>query len=310
MEPMELERVFRELAVGREATVDPADTALLRELAAAGVSTDGARAYLPDCVELLSADGIRAHLGPAAGSWLDRLELVPHIPSTNTELVRRGLTESIDGTALLAEVQTAGRGRRGRTWRSPFARNLALSVGIRIERSLAEVGAVSLAVGVAVADALAAVGLQGVALKWPNDVLLDGRKLSGILMELPRAVEPPELVVGIGINVGGAVIVAGEVDQGVADVTERVPEVSRNRLAGGVIDSVFDLCRRFEREGFEPIRSAYDALHGFQGETVRVVTGTDSVTGVVLGVAEDGALRLRTGSGEREFSGGEVSLRG
>lgn len=306
---MELERVFEELAAGRAATVDPADSALLRELAAAGVPTDGDRAYLADGVELLSADRIRAHLAPATANWLERLELVPHIPSTNTELVRRGLTGSIDGTALLAEVQTAGRGRRGRTWRSPFARNLALSVGIRIERGLAEVGAVSLAVGVAVADALAAVGLPGAALKWPNDVLLDGRKLSGILMELPRAVEPPELVVGIGINVGGAGLVADEVDQGVADVTERVPEVSRNRLAGHVIDAVFDVCRRFEREGFEPIRSAYDALHGFHGETVRVVAGSESVAGVVLGVAADGALRLRTAGGERQFSGGEVSLR-
>lgn len=307
---MELERVFGELAAGREPTVDPADAVLRRELAAAGVAIEGDRAYLGDSVELLSRDRIRAHLAPATANWLEKLELAAHIPSTNTELVRRGLTGSIDGTAVLAEVQTAGRGRRGRTWRSPFARNLALSVGIRIERSLAEVGAVSLAVGVAVADALAAVGLHGVALKWPNDVLLEGRKLSGILMELPRAVEPPELVVGIGINVGGGGIVAVEVDQGVADVTERVPDVSRNRLAAHVLDSVFDLCRRFEREGFEPIRSAYDALHGFHRETVRVVTGNESVAGVVLGVAADGALRLRTGSGEREFSGGEVSLRG
>ncbi|MDE0349010.1 MAG: biotin--[acetyl-CoA-carboxylase] ligase [Gammaproteobacteria bacterium] len=306
---MEIESVFDELAARRVATVDPADTALLRELAAAGVSTDGNRAYLADSVELLSAERIRAHLAPPATEWLRALELAAHIPSTNTELVRRGSSGSIDGTALLAEVQTAGRGRRGRSWRSPFARNLALSVGIRIDRGLVEVGAVSLVVGVAVADALAAVGVDGVALKWPNDVLLEGRKLSGILTELPRAVAPPELVVGIGINVGGAAIVAREVDQGVADVTERVPDVSRNRLAGEVIDSVFDRCRRFEREGFEPLRSAYDALHGFHGETVRVVAGTESVAGVVLGVAADGALRLRTASGERRFSGGEVSLR-
>ena len=306
---MELQDVFDALAARREAAVDPGDAALLRELAAAGVPTEGGRAYLADDVELLSPDRIRAHLAPATANWLETLEAVAHIPSTNTELVRRGLTGSIDGSVLLAEAQTAGRGRRGRAWHSPFARNLALSVGVRIERSLVEVGAVSLVVGVAVADALAAAGLHGVALKWPNDVLLEGRKLSGILMELPRAAEPPELVVGIGINVGGAGLVAGAVDQGVADVTERVPDVSRNRLAGHVIDAVFDRCRRFERDGFEPLRATYDALHGFHGETVRVVAGSEAVAGVVLGVAADGALRLRTGSGEREFSGGEVSLR-
>lgn len=306
---MEIESVFDQLATRRVATVDPLDTALQRQLAAAGVSTDGDRAFLADSVELLSVERIRAQLAPGTTQWLGGLERVAHIPSTNTELVRRGLTGSIDGTALLAEVQTAGRGRRGRAWRSPFARNLALSIGIRIDRGLIDVGAVSLVVGVAVADALAAVGVDGVALKWPNDLLLDGRKLSGILTELPRAVEPPELVVGIGVNVGGAGVVAREVDQGVADVTERVPEVSRNRLAAKVIDSVFDLCRRFEREGFEPLQSAYDALHGFHGETVRVVAGTESVAGVVLGVAADGTLRLRTPGGERRFSGGEVSLR-
>ena len=309
MDRMEVGRVFEELAARREAVIDPADAGLRTELAAAGVSVAGDRARLDGSVELLSADAIRAHVAPATNGWLDRLELVAHIPSTNTELVRRGLAGSIQGTVLIAEVQTAGRGRRGRSWRSPFARNLALSIGIRIERSLVEVGAVSLAVGVAVAKALAAVGLEDAALKWPNDVLLEGRKLCGILIELPRATEPPELVVGVGVNVGGGQTLAAQVDQEVADVTERVPDVSRNRLAGCVIDSVFAQCRRFEKDGFEAIRASYDALHGFHGEAVRVVTGSGSVAGVVLGVGADGALRLDTEGGEREFNGGEVSLR-
>ena len=306
---MDLGKVFEQLASRREAPVDGADAEARGTLAALGVQVRGARAHLEDSVELLAPERIRRHLGDDANTWLARLEVRAHIDSTNSELTRRALDGEIDGMALLAEVQTAGRGRRGREWRSPFGRNLALSLGIRVDRALAEVGAVSLAVGVAIADALREVGVGGIALKWPNDVLLGGRKLCGVLIELPRAVAPPEVVVGVGINIGAAGTVARLVDQRVADVTERVPDASRNRIAGRVIDAVFSICRRFERDGFGPIRPRYDALHRFHGEPVQVLAGPESVAGVVDGVDIDGTLRLRTANGIRAFSGGEVSLR-
>ncbi len=307
---MDLGTVFEELALRREADVHLLDAAAHRQLATFGVRVHAGRATLDAAVELLAARRIREHLGAGTNAWLGDLGVRAHIDSTNSELVRRALTASVDGTVLMAEVQTAGRGRRGRDWRSPFARNLALSIGIRIDRSLKEIGAVSLAAGVAVANALEAAGVGGIALKWPNDVLLAGRKLCGILIELPRAAEPPEIVIGIGVNVGGGATVAALVDQEVADVTEEVPGMSRNVLAGRMIDAVFEICRRFERDGFEAIKPQYDALHRFQGKPVRIVAGQESVTGVVAGVAFDGALRLDTPSGMREFNGGEVSLRG
>ena len=306
---MDLETIFEELASRREASVVALEAGVLEELAALGVTVRNGRALLDEGIELLAAEDIREYVGEAAGAWLGRVEVRAHIGSTNSELMRRGLEGSIDGMALLAEVQTAGRGRRGRGWSSPFARNLALSLGMRLDLALADLGAVSLAVGVAVAGALEEMGVRGISLKWPNDLLVGGRKLCGVLIELPRAVEPPEIVVGIGINIGGAEAVARLVEQGVADVTESVPDASRNRIAGRVIDAVFAVCRRFERGGFGPIKRRYDALHRFHGQPVHILAGSESVAGVVEGVGTDGTLRLRTESGIRVFNGGEVSLR-
>ena len=103
--------------------------------------------------------------------------------------------------------------------------------------------------------------------------------------------------------------VAPLVDQAVADVTEQVPDASRNRLAGMVVDEVYSFCKRFERHGFARMKPAYDTLHRFHGESVRLVVGTEEVTGTVAGVGPEGALQLQTGAGIRNFIGGEVSLR-
>ena len=306
---MALGEVFESLAARRKAPVDAGDAPLKAELAAYGVTVRGDQAILDERIELLDANAIRAQLGGAAGAWLKTLEVFTHIGSTNTELMQRAAGGAIDGTVLLAEAQTAGRGRRGRQWASPFARNLALSLGIRIRRPLEEIGAVSLAVGVAVANTLAAAGVPGVTLKWPNDVLAGGRKLCGILIELPGAAARPEVVVGIGVNMGSAAALAGRVEQPIADVLEHVPQASRNAIAGALIDAVLALCRRFEAEGFAAIKPAYEALHGFHGRPARIVTGNETFEGTVVGVELDGALRFRGAAGERAFSAGEVSLR-
>ena len=298
--------IFEQLVADRVARVDSTDK---RELENYGIAVRGDQAYLDDDVELLRAECIRDQLGDEVRTWLTRLSVRAHIDSTNSALIRAGMQREIDGEVLMAEAQTAGRGRRGRDWRSPFGRNLAISLGMRIDRPLREIGAVGLAVGVAVAGALTELGVRGARLKWPNDILLDGRKLCGILIELPTASEPACVVIGIGINFGGMSAVEPLVDQAVADVTEQTPNASRNRLAGLVIDAVYNTCKQFERYGFARIKPAYDDLHRFHGEAVRLIVGTEEVTGTVAGVGLDGALRLRTGSGIRSFVGGEVSLR-
>lgn len=298
--------VFEQLAARRAASVEAVDRPLLANY---GISLRGDLAILDDDVELLRAEKIRDQLSDGTREWLNRLCVRAHVDSTNSVLMRAGLQRSIDGEVLLAEAQTAGRGRRGREWVSPFGRNIAMSLGVRIDRPLREIGAVGLAVGVGVIDALAELGVADARLKWPNDVLLDRRKLCGILIELPVAKEPACVVIGIGINVGGTPAVSPQVGQAVADVTEQVPNASRNRMAGMVIDAVYNVCRQFEAYGFSRMQATYDRLHQCHGEAVCLIAGTEEITGTVAGVGPEGALRLRTGSGIRSFVGGEVSLR-
>ena len=303
---MSLPDVFEQLAVEGVAKVDATDRLQLGNY---GVAVRGDLAILDDDVELLRADRIRDQLGDPARGWLTRLCVRAHVDSTNSALMRAGLTRDIDGEVLLAEAQTAGRGRRGREWMSPFGRNLAMSMAVRIDRSLREIGAVGLSVGMAVAGALTELGVRDAKLKWPNDIVVDRRKLCGILIELPAAKEPACVVIGIGINIGGLKVLAPLVDQAVDDVAEHVPNASRNRLAGMVVDAVYNMCKQFEKHGFAPMRPAYNALHRYHGEDVRVIVGAEEVTGSVAGVGLDGALQLRTGSDVKSFIGGEVSLR-
>ena len=311
--------VFNDLATHRSAALGNFDPEANAGLSALGIRVRDGQAWLDDDVELLSEVAVRAALGPATADWLRTLELRSHIDSTNTTLLALATHGPIDGRVLAAEVQTAGRGRRGRQWLSPFGRNLAVSIGVAIERPISELGALSLVVGVALRRALVEQGLSGVELKWPNDVLLDGRKVAGILIELVRAVAPVEVVVGIGVNVGCAATVASRVDQSIADVAEQA-QPSRNELLARVVDHVAAACRQFDGAGFDAFRDEWDRAHRYRNTAVRVTVAdpragggdaepVETFAGTALDVGADGALRIDTGRGIREFTGGEVTLR-
>ena len=312
--------VLDELASSRATGLSGLDVDELDALAELGVRVGGDRARLEPDIELLSAASIRAGLAPATLAWLRDLEVRAHIASTNTSLLERATEGEIAGQVLTAEVQTAGRGRRGRNWLSPFGRNLAVSIGVAVARPVAEIGALSLVVGVAVRRALVEHGLTGVDLKWPNDVLLDGRKLAGILIELVRAVAPVEVVIGIGVNVGCAARVAERIDQSIADVAEQIDGPTRNALLARILDHVVAACQGFDSGGFERFRDEWNDAHFYRGTQVAVkpadTGGSEHVSrsaasfaGRVLDVGTDGALRIETADGVRAFTGGEVTMR-
>ena len=314
-----LDRVFDDLVSQGSSDLTGISAPDLAALAALGVQVKDNRALLDPDIELLSVRAIRDGLAPATASWLRDLEVRAHIDSTNTSLLAQAAQRLISGRVLAAEVQTAGRGRRGRDWLSPFARNLAVSIGIAVERPVAEIGALSLVIGVAVRRALVEHGVSGVTLKWPNDVLLDGRKLAGVLIELVRSVAPVEVVIGIGVNVGGAARVAERIDQSIADVAEQIDGSMRNTLLARILDHVVAACRGFDEAGFEPFRDEWNAVHYYRGARV-VVTPTEgrpdpvkesaaSFTGRVRDVGPDGALEIDTPNGVRSFTGGEVTMR-
>lgn len=315
-----LDRVFDDLVSRRSSELTGISAADMAALAALGVQVKDNSAFLEPDIELLSTRTIRDGLAPATASWLRDLQVRAHIDSTNTSLLAQAAEGRITGRVLAAEVQTAGRGRRGRDWLSPFARNLAVSIGIAVERPVPEIGALSLVVGVAVRRALVEHGVSGVALKWPNDILLDARKLAGILIELVRSVAPVEVVVGIGVNVGCAARVALRIDQAIADVAEQIDGPTRNALLTRILDHVVAACREFDAAGFEHFRDEWNDAHFYRGAHV-VVTPADvggtqagrkpnaSVAGKVLDIGTDGALRIETAGGVRAFTGGEVTMR-
>ena len=236
--------------------------------------------------------------------------LIHHsLDSTNAEALR-----AIDGGAaapfvVTAERQTAGRGRRGRKWVSPFAENIYYSLVLRMDGGMRQLEGLSLVVGLAVLSALRAVGLSDAGLKWPNDVLVGNKKIAGILLELVG--DPADVchvVLGIGINVN--MRSASEVDQAWTSVyLESGRMVNRNELISRLNDSLLEYLKRHAAEGFSAIQAQWEQNHLWQGREVSLIAGVHLVDGTVMGIDQQGALRMSVNGEEKVYSGGELSLR-
>lgn len=225
--------------------------AALRDLGIDLEAAAGKGYRLAEPLELLEAERIRNELGDAADR-LARLDIVEVTGSTNADLLARPPGEA-DRVALLAERQTGGRGRRGRAWVSPFARNLYLSLGWRFEAGLGALGFLPLVVAVAVARAVEASGLAEVGLKWPNDIVTPRGKLGGCLVEVQGDLGGPcRAVLGVGLNVRLAGAPGLEtIDQAWDDLASHNPAVSRNAVAGRLLAALIAAVGTFEAEGFE-----------------------------------------------------------
>lgn len=277
--------------------------------AGVGILASPGRGYaLAHPLQLLDAPALRAALPADAG--LASLDVVFETDSTNALALRT--PPPAQGTAVfLAERQTAGRGRRGRVWRSPLAAHVYLSLSRRVEGGVAALQGLSLAVGVAVAEALHALGYPDVGLKWPNDLLARGRKLGGILVEVGGdAAGPMHVVVGVGVNVrmpAGAAAGIGQPWIDLAALADAPP--SRPAVAAVLLAALLPLLARFEREGLAPSLARWPAYDVLAGRAVRLEEGGRVHEGIAAGIAPDGALRLRLPGGERTFHAGEASLR-
>ena len=286
----------------------------VERLRAAGLAIEASagRGYsLAQPLELLDADTIRAHLAKETLQALAGIETAWSLDSTNTELLRRDAPAG-GACVLLAERQTAGRGRRGRAWASPLAANLYLSVSRRYSGGLARLGGLSLAAGVAVAEALHALGFAATRIKWPNDIVASGRKLGGLLVE--GSGEPAgfaRAVVGLGLNVRMPAAGGEGIDQPWIDLFAlHARPQSRNALAAAVLDRLLPALELFDAQGLAPFLPRYASLDALRGEPVVVLAGDGTRhAGSAAGVAEDGALRVQGAGGEVRFHSGEVSVR-
>jgi len=231
------------------------------------------------------------------------------VDSTNAEASRLVGAGHAMPALVLAERQTAGRGRRGRKWVSPFAENLYYSLVLRIEGGMQQLEGLSLVVGLAVMQALRESGLHTAGLKWPNDVLVGGRKVAGILLELMG--DPADichLVIGVGINVN--MRTCAEVDQPWTSVLlEAGTPLDRNDLVVRMSEALDRYLALRREHGFSAVQSEWEQNHLWQGRAVSLHAGAGVVEGTVLGIDATGALRLDVAGVEQRFSGGELSLR-
>ncbi|WP_045757152.1 bifunctional biotin--[acetyl-CoA-carboxylase] synthetase/biotin operon repressor [Xanthomonas albilineans] len=285
----------------------------IQALRAAGVEIDGraGEGYgLARPLELLDVQAIRAGLVPAAHEELASLEVAWTLVSSNTTLLARPIPAH-GCEVLLAERQTGGRGRRGRVWASPLAAHLYLSVARGFQGGLGRLGGLSLAAGVAVAEALHAAGFAKVGLKWPNDLLADGCKLGGLLVEGGgEFAGPARAVIGLGLNVRMPAASAAAIDQPWTDLTTlAAATVSRNAIAAVVVSHLLPALALFDAQGLAPFLPRYAALDLLAGRAVRIDDGGVAREGVALGLAEDGALRVAFADGERPLHAGDVSVR-
>ncbi|MBF0255123.1 MAG: biotin--[acetyl-CoA-carboxylase] ligase [Gammaproteobacteria bacterium] len=263
-------------------------------------------------LDLLDETQILHQLSPRAASLLQRLELFDEIDSTNSQLMARALSGDKRISACLAERQTAGRGRRGRSWLSPFAANLTFSLLWPSPRPPQQLGGLSLAVGVMVARRLRALGFAAVGLKWPNDLVTPQGKLGGVLIQLSGEGEgPSNLVIGLGLNVQMPPGWGQDLDQPWIDLAALGHPPARSTLAGLLLSDLLEGLSQYDSQGLQPFLADWQALDQLQGKPVRLLRGDDSVSqGISAGVAEDGALLLRTAEGLQRHHSGEVSLRG
>jgi len=262
----------------------------------------------------LDAERIRQGLPPSVLVRLRHGEVAWSVGSTNTELLARPPPQPGEFDFLLAEFQSAGRGRHARSWLAPPGGAICLSLAWSFAALPSGAGALSLAMGVAALEALAAFGKLPIGLKWPNDLLVGGRKLGGLLLELrAEGGGPARIVCGIGINVAlGAELRARLATMGLepTDLAALgITHCDRNLLASGLIAAAVDACIRFEREGFRAFFEAWQGADLLRGETVTVVGGGTEVHGRAVGVDNDGALLIETPSGIQRFISGEVSVR-
>jgi BirA family transcriptional regulator, biotin operon repressor / biotin---[acetyl-CoA-carboxylase] ligase len=285
---------------------------LLKQVEGSGLVLDRVRGRgyrLQDATSFLDRAAIVRLLAAYSASL--RVEVVDHIDSTSSELLRRHPGADIHRLLLAAEWQTAGRGRRGRQWTSVVGGSLTFSLGWRFEQGAGFLTGLSLAIGVAIARALEAAGFAGVGLKWPNDLVHEKRKLGGILIELSGdALGPSLVVVGVGLNVRLPDALRGDISQPFTDLAAIAGAIDRNALLARIAAEMVRVLEEYGRNGFSAFRAEWQRRHALQHLPVDVLLPDGSVAhGSVAGVDADGALLLDRGGRRLRFVSGEVSLR-
>lgn len=269
-------------------------------------SVKGRGYKLLEAVELLDYSKIEPHLDHR----LDKLEILADVDSTNTYLFQRARDYMGQRYAVFAEQQSAGKGRRGRVWVSPFGKNIYLSLLVSFTTGVAALEGLSLLVAIAVERALVKLGVPKVGLKWPNDVYGDGKKLAGILLEVTGEYSSHcQVVIGVGLNMSLSMQDTDDITQPWTQVLALKSDLSRNAVAGEVLNQLLWAVDEFQSQGFAPFQQYWCQRDVFYAQEVRIIAGSNKTLGVHKGVNRKGELMLKTEKGMQVINAGEVSLR-
>lgn len=306
------EALATELAVTRSAVWKAARA--LRDLGASVHAVRNRGYRLPGAADALDSAKIRERLTAVAQGPIRRLETVWAVGSTNTVLMERANPPVGSGEALLAEYQTAGRGRRGRSWVAPPGGSICLSLSWVFAEVPRDLGALGLVIGVCALRALRGFQLTEPNLKWPNDLLVHGRKLGGILIELrAESAGPACVVIGIGLNVAlGVPLLERIAATGLAPADlagAGLKDTSRNSVAAALLSEFVAGLLEFERQGLKPFVQEWVAADALRGKPVSVAAADGTTKGVARGIGLDGALLVETPAGLLRFISGDVSVR-
>jgi BirA family transcriptional regulator, biotin operon repressor / biotin---[acetyl-CoA-carboxylase] ligase len=276
------------------------------------VSGKGYRLERP--LELLDENKILAAVDEQARALISTLEVFDQIPSTNTYLLQRASEHAPSGAVCFTEQQTAGKGRRGRRWVSPFGSNIYLSILWRFQASPMAISGLSLAIGIAVIRALKSHYDAIFQLKWPNDIYCQGKKLGGILVEVSGESEGPcAAVIGLGLNIYVPETAAAEITQQWTDLTQITGQQQHNRnaLAATLLKQLLHIIAEFEERGITAYLDEWQAYDCLKDKTATLFIGQHSYEGIVQGIDEQGLLLLTKPDGSTQaYASGEVSFSG
>lgn len=265
---------------------------------------------IPKGLELLQQDWLRDQLAKAHSKF-QHIDVLTSVTSTADYLAAQWKKHPGIARVCVAEHQTAGRGRKGRAWISPFAANLYFSIGVELPLGLSALGGMSLAIGMSLAQTLNQFACDKIKLKWPNDLLVDDKKLAGILVEASGdSNDNSFLNIGVGINWDMQLAQGEKIDQPWANLKSLCQQdVSRNDILLALLVNIEKALTEYQMNGFSGFAKDWNHLSAMYLRPVTIHLPSTQIEGIEVGVESNGALRLETTNGVQSFHSGEVSLR-
>ena len=256
----------------------------------------------------MTSSGIDAYQLPTElTSAFTEVQQFDTIDSTNAEALRQLQAGKTGSFLLLAHTQTAGRGRRGRPWHSPPGAGIYLTLVRPFARSGGELQALSLVTALSVQEALQHCGVANIRLKWPNDLLVDKKKLGGILLELKSAATARYVVFGVGINLKLPAEIRSAINQPATDLHSLSHQgVDKSTVLAAVLQALLGNLQVFEQSAFQPFQARWNALDHYRDQDIVLQVGDHRKIGKSLGVDDTGALLLQTAAGVEKIGGGEI----